>query len=112
MTGFRDPHAPWAAPQRSWDLYNESQLLVAKNPTLGTGSPLISWSNQLDVMLANGTSYSYGPYNPVPSWVARDQRHAYYAAISYVDEHVGEMLTLLEKSGLYDDTIVVFHSDQ
>lgn len=111
MTGFRDPHAPWAYPKRTFDLYNESAIPVAVHNTLGEGSPLISWSNQLTVMLANGTSFPYGPYSPVPDWVARDQRHGYYAAVTYVDEHVGDILGLLEASGAADNTIVVFHAD-
>ena len=31
MTGFRDPHAPWAAPQRMYDLYNTSDIATATN---------------------------------------------------------------------------------
>ena len=27
--------------------------------------------------------------DPVPDWVNQNNRHAYYAAISYVDEHIG-----------------------
>ena len=107
MTGFRDPHAPWAAPQRMADLYNESALPVARHRTLATGAPLIAWSDQLNVMLANGTAFAYGPHSPVPDWVARDQRHAYYAAVSYVDEHVGALLALLEQGGMTGETIVV-----
>ena len=26
---------------------------------------------------------------PVPDWVNQNNRHAYYAAVSYVDEHIG-----------------------
>ena len=111
MAGFRDPHAPWAAPKRMYDLYNQSALAVAQHRSLGVGSPLISWSNQLVVRLENGTSFDYGPYSPVPDWVARDQRHAYYSAVSYVDEHVGEILALLEHEGMSGETIVVAHSD-
>lgn len=47
----------------------------------------------------------------VPDWVIRNQRHAYYAAVSYVDEHVGAILEVLEKEDVKEDTIVVFHSD-
>ena len=37
--------------------------------------------------------------------------HGYYAAISYVDERVGEVLRRLEDTGLADDTVVIFTSD-
>ena len=111
ITGFRDPHAPWAAPQRMYNLYNESNIATAAFDTLGKDSPLISWSNQLTVELANGTTFPYSPYEAVPVWVQQDQRHAYYAAVSYVDEHVGALIAQLEKEGLTDDTIIVFHAD-
>lgn len=111
MTGFRDPHAPWAAPQRMYDLYSDATTRVAQHPVLGKDTPLIAWSDQLNVMLANGTSFPFGPYSPVPDSVARDQRHAYYAAVSYVDEHVGEILAAIDAAGLTDTTLIVFHSD-
>ena len=33
------------------------------------------------------------------------------AAVSYVDEHVGALLNVLEKHDIVDDTIVIFHAD-
>jgi iduronate 2-sulfatase len=109
--GFRKPHAPWQAPQRMYDLYNQSALAVPAHKTLPAGAPLIAWSHQLGVQLENGTGFSYGPEQPVPDWVMRDQRHAYYAAVSYTDEHIGAILAVLEQSGVADDTLVVFHAD-
>jgi choline-sulfatase len=41
----------------------------------------------------------------------RRARHAYYAAISYVDERIGEVLGALSATGLDDDTIVLFTAD-
>jgi choline-sulfatase len=38
-------------------------------------------------------------------------RRAYYANISYLDDHVGKMLDTLEDCGLADDTVIVFTSD-
>ena len=55
MSGFRDPHAPWAAPQRMYDLYDEADIAVAAHEVLPAGAPRIAWSNCLDVRLANGT---------------------------------------------------------
>jgi len=111
MAGFRSPHAPWAAPKRMYDLYDESSIAVPTNKVLGEGTPLIAWSPELSVRLANGTSFPYGPYKPVPDWVTRNNRHAYYAAVSYVDEHIGAILKVLDDEGVREDTIVVFHGD-
>ena len=104
--GFRDPHAPWAAPQRMYDLYDEASLAGPTHKLLDASQPLIAWSQQLAVKLANGTSFPFSPTRAVPDWVQRDQRHAYYAAISYVDEHVGAILGKLAGAKLSATTIV------
>ena len=111
MSGFRKPHAPWQAPQRMWDLYNDTVINTATHDTLGEGTPLIAWSHQLTVALANGTSFQYTPTQAVPKWVQQDQRRAYYASISYVDEHVGAILSVLEQEGFSDSTAIIFHAD-
>jgi choline-sulfatase len=41
----------------------------------------------------------------------RTARHAYYAAISYVDERIGQILTALHGAGLAGDTVVIFTAD-
>lgn len=111
MVGFRDPHAPWAAPRRMYDLYNESAIAGPTHRTLSPSQPLISWSRQLSVQLQNGTRFPFSPTHAVPDWVQRDQRHAYYAAISYVDEHIGAILAELDSHGLHEQTIIVMHAD-
>ncbi len=109
MAGFRKPHAPWQAPQRMWDLYNTSDIVTAKYKTMPVNTDLIAWSNQLNVALANGTSFHYGPYDPVPDWVQQDQRHAYYASLSYVDENVGYILDVLRQHDILNDTLIIMH---
>ena len=111
MVGFRDPHAPWAAPRRMYDLYDEGAIAGPRHRTLDPSQPLIAWSEQLVVRLQNGTAFPFSPTQPVPDWVQRDQRHGYYAAVSYVDEHVGALLGRLERERLTASTIVVMHSD-
>lgn len=111
MVGFRDPHAPWAAPQRMYDLYDEAAIAASAHKLLDASQPLISWSEQLSVQLANGTQFPFSPTHAVPDWVQRDQRHAYYAAVSYVDEHIGALLGALASERLSKQTIVVMHAD-
>ena len=111
QVGFRDPHAPWAAPQRMYDLYDEDTLAGPTHTLFDASQPLIAWSRQLSVKLANGTSFAFSPNHAVPDWVQRDQRHAYYAAVSYVDEHIGALLGKVAEHALSDKTIIVVHSD-
>jgi choline-sulfatase len=41
----------------------------------------------------------------------RAARHGYYANISYVDSLVGQLIDTLEKTGMLENTVVVFTSD-
>ena len=41
----------------------------------------------------------------------RNARHAYYGMISYIDAKMGALLETLEKTGLAENTIVVFTAD-
>ena len=94
-----------------WELYNSSTIAIPTHKTLPTDAPLIAWSRQLNVELENGTGFFYDPEHPVPDWVMQDQRHAYYASVSYVDEHIGAILATLEASGMAEDTLVLMHAD-
>ena len=38
-------------------------------------------------------------------------RHAYYAAVSWLDHNLGTVLNGLETEGLKDDTVVLLHGD-
>jgi choline-sulfatase len=48
---------------------------------------------------------------PVTEAQARNARHAYFGAISYVDDNVGRLMQALRSSGLAEDTIVILASD-
>ena len=47
-----------------------------------------------------------------PAAVAADARRAYFAAVSFVDEQVGTVLSELARLGLDNHTVVALHSDQ
>lgn len=94
-----------------YDLYNVSTIATATHDTFPTNLPLIAWSDQLNVKLANGTSFPYTPFAPVPRWVQQDQRRAYYACVSSIDEHVGVLRDTLRRLGLENNTAIVMHAD-
>jgi len=48
---------------------------------------------------------------PVTEANVRDARHAYYAAISYVDDQVGKMMEALTACGLADRTVTMLTAD-
>lgn len=102
--GFWKPHAPFNAPKKYWDLYRRDRLPVfrADRPE---GAP--------DVAFHDGRELRGVPPNSMdftPGQVA-EIRHGYLAAISYMDAQVGRVLAELDRLGLRDRTVVVFHSD-
>ena len=53
----------------------------------------------------------YGEYDPKDVNSRRAKRMRYMAAITYMDEAIGQMMDLLARHGLEENTIVIFFSD-
>jgi arylsulfatase len=90
IAGFYSPHAPWVAPQRFLDLYDPSRLALPHIP--------------------EGWTPPHGR-RQIPEEEIRSVRQGYYAMVSEVDHHVGQLLDCLERQGIADNTVVIFTSD-
>jgi choline-sulfatase len=103
VVSFSNPHDPWELRRRYWDLYDRAAIDMPAVPAipLAEADP---HSRRLREMCGVDEA------SPTEDQV-RTARHGYYAAISYVDERVGEVLGALRDGGLDDDTIVVFTAD-
>jgi arylsulfatase A-like enzyme len=53
----------------------------------------------------------YFPNDKLTEPVLRLVMAYYYATISQIDHHVGRMVRLLKRKGIYDDTLIVFTAD-
>ena len=53
----------------------------------------------------------YGPYDPKQPHTRKARRQRYMACVTHMDESIGQMLDLLDKLGLADNTLVIFFSD-
>lgn len=97
--GFRRPHAPYAAPQKYFDLYPPSSI-----PPLGEPAGHLS--------KIPTAAFTY-PAGTTP--ISADERAqcvaAYHACISFVDAQIGLLLAALDESKLWSNTTVVFYSD-
>lgn len=105
--GFVNPHLPFVAPKKYWDLYDPGAIELANNPYAPKGSPdfaMTSWGELRKY-------YGIPARGPLTDDQARSMIHGYYAAISYVDAQVGRLLDELERLGLAEKTIVVFWGD-
>jgi len=104
--GFANPHVPWVAPKKCWELYDRAQLPLATNEFLPKGAPAFA-----TVAAQDFPSYANVPDGELPEPFKRECLHGYLASISYIDAQVGRLLAALEETGLAKNTIVVFWTD-
>lgn len=109
--GFFKPHLPFNAPDKYWDLYNEEQLPLTLSPDVPENVNLASLhkSGEFNGYLAGDEHPSL--QQPVSDAYQRKVRHAYFAAVSYVDAQIGKVLNELDSLGLSENTIVILWGD-
>src|SRR5262245_22617231 len=102
--GFVKPHLPFISPKKYWDLYDPAKIPLAPNPF-----PPINAPDYAIIPGAELRSYDGVPVGRVlPDDYARQLKHGYYAAISYMDAQVGRLLDEVDELGLRDSTIIIF----
>ena len=104
--GFFLPHLPYVAPQEDFDQYDPVSLVLPSNQYPPKGAPDYSMIHGWEDKYAN-----FPPKDRRDDSFKQEYLRAYLACISYVDRCTGVVLDALEKSGLADDTIVVFIGD-
>lgn len=104
--GFVKPHLPFAAPKKYWDLYDPDTIQPAPNKFRPRGAPEYA-------IVPGGELRTYHgiPTGSIPDDLARQLKHGYYAATSYMDAQVGKVLDELDRLGLRGNTIVVLWGD-
>ena len=100
---FTNPHDPWEVRRRHWQLYDDG----ADRPAGRADDP----REQADPHSLRLREMYGSDRRPLTEEEIRRARHGYYAAVSYVDERVGELLTVLDDTGMADDTVVIFTAD-
>jgi iduronate 2-sulfatase len=104
--GFANPHVPWIAPKKYFDLYDPAKLPLATNEFLPKDAPGFAATSGADFRWYAGV-----PPGELPEPYKRQCLQGYLAAISYVDAQVGRLLAALDETGLAKKTIVVFWTD-
>ncbi len=105
--GFMKPHAPYNAPKKFWDLYQQEDIQALGSTNKPDNISNLNWFNYKEI---RGLS-DLPKKGPFSTTTAQKLRHGYYAATSYVDDNVGQLIKALKDNGLYDNTIIVFWSD-
>ena len=103
LVSFSHPHDPWEVGGRYWDLYDRAAIDPPTVPAIPL-SEADPHSGRLRQMIGIDEAR-------ISDEQVRTARHGYYAAISYVDERIGEVLAALRDSGLDEETTVVFTAD-
>lgn len=109
--GFFKPHLPFTAPQKYWDLYDESKITLTPSPNIPENVNLASLHNSGEFNSYEAGEEKPSLQKPVSDAYARKLRHAYYASVSYTDAQVGKVLDELKRLGLDKNTVVVLWSD-
>lgn len=104
--GFYQPHLPFVAPKKYFDLYDPESLPLPTPDHPPAGAPPYT----LNLGMVKNYRHFPAPENQTDAFKRR-YLQAYLANISYVDACAGVVLNALEQTGLADNTIVLFLGD-
>jgi arylsulfatase A-like enzyme len=107
-----NPHLPLTAPQRFQALYKDAAITL--DPNFREAPLRQSFFNQggageIRFRDSNPSALSGGP--PRPAAQLKEFIKAYYADISCLDEQLGRLVEQLKANGLYENTILLYLSD-
>ncbi|TPM19340.1 choline-sulfatase [Mesorhizobium sp. B2-3-6] len=97
------PHDPYVARKQYWDLYENCQALDLE-------TNFIAYDEQDTHSQRLYVASDYPSFQITPEQVRRSRR-GYFANISYVDDKLGELLDVLKRTRMLDDTTILFCSD-
>ncbi|MGJ8654346.1 MAG: sulfatase [Opitutaceae bacterium] len=105
--GLIKPHLPFGAPKRYLDLYEGVELPPIPYPEKPAADEQRTWHHSGEFM-----GYERQGKDPnVDAAYATEVRRHYAACVSYVDQHVGEIIAKLKATGADQNTIVVLWGD-
>lgn len=100
---FTHPHDPYVARRRFWDLYGDCPALSPRVPPQAF--------EQHDPHSRRLLKACDHKAFEISGDDVRRARRGYFANISYVDDKIGELLDIVERGGMADNTVVLFVSD-
>ena len=114
----RNPHLPLSAPQRFKDIYKNAGIKL--EPNWLVTPPMESIFNQGpagDISFRDSVPiYPHAPKGliagpPRDETVMKEVVKAYYGDVSCLDEQIGTLVEQLKTNGLYENTIIIYLSD-
>ncbi|MEM7093058.1 MAG: choline-sulfatase [Actinomycetota bacterium] len=98
---FIHPHDPYVARPEWWDLYDHDSIDMPDVPPIDDMDPHTRRIRQA----IQAESLGYDDDH------VRNSRRGYYANTSYFDDWIGQLLGVLDETGLADSTVVMVTSD-
>lgn len=98
---FTAPHDPYSPPTDFIDFYSDSTIAIPENFL-----PLHPF--QFDHLTVRDENLTDWPRNPE---VVKKILADYYGIITHLDQQIGRIISILKKSGKYENTIIVFLAD-
>ncbi|MDH3474789.1 MAG: choline-sulfatase [Rhodospirillales bacterium] len=103
LVSFTHPHDPYTITPPFWERYREDEIDPPRVPAIPYAEQ--DPHSQRIYRCIGRDRYDLNDER------VRNARRAYYGAISYVDDKVGQLLAALEATGQAEDTIIVFTAD-
>ncbi len=100
---FTHPHDPYVARRKHWAHYEDC-------PALDPAQPAVSFEDMDPHSKRLMEANDFRAFDIAPEDIRR-ARQGYFANISYLDEKVGELLDVLKRTCMEEDTIILFVSD-
>jgi choline-sulfatase len=102
VVSMTHPHDPFAIPHEYWNRYRDADIDMPRmripDKELDPHSRRLRHVVGLDLQ-------------EITDAQVRAARHAYYGAVSYVDDHIGSLLKALNETGLAENTVIVVLAD-
>lgn len=111
--GYHKPHIPLKYSKQFLDLYPLEKIHIASDPLLPEAMPSVAYEPWTDIRWRDDIAdlnLSF-PYGHMPDLHARKIIQSYFAATSYLDSLIGELLDALQEYGFANNTIVSFIGD-
>jgi len=103
LVSFTSPHTPFTVSREYWDRYNDDEI---DSPNVDE-IPFETLDHHSKALF-----FAHGRHrHRITEEHVRNARHGYYGMISYIDDKIGKILDTLEKTGLRENTAIVFTSD-
>lgn len=106
--GFFNPHCPYVAPKKYFDLYPLETITM---PDLDQSKKDLEDVPPMAILRDSGNNWPFYIGSNISVDEARKCKQAYFACISFVDAQVGRIMDTLERNNLMDDTLIVVWSD-